>query len=94
MFYQVGKQKDADYKVNKIQYSYNDVKKIYEGLAGLIKTLDEKEVAANTSTTNHYLGYPNWNGRYIFKFLQEYLDDVCETVFSKHWKDITYKGEL
>jgi hypothetical protein len=55
---------------------------------------EEKEVAANTSTTNHYLGYPNWNGRYIFKFLQEYLDDACETVFSKHWKDITYKGEL
>ena len=41
MFYQVGKQKDAVNKVNEIQYSYNDVKKIYEGLAGLIKTLDE-----------------------------------------------------
>lgn len=41
MCYQVGEQKNADYKVNEIQYSYNVVKKIYEGLAGLIKTLDE-----------------------------------------------------
>ena len=41
MYYQVGEQKNADYKVNEIQYSYNAVKKIYEGLAGLIKTLDE-----------------------------------------------------
>ena len=29
-----------------------------------------------------------------FMFLQEYLDDVCETVFSIHWKDITYKCNL
>ena len=33
MCYQVGEQKNADYKVNEIQYSYNAVKKIYEGLA-------------------------------------------------------------
>ena len=29
-----------------------------------------------------------------FKFLQEYLDDACEIVFSKHWNEITYKGDL
>ena len=27
-------------------------------------------------------------------FYKEYLDDACETVFSKHWKDITYRGDL
>lgn len=41
MYYQIGEQKNAGYKVSDIQYSYNAVKKIYEGLAGLIKTLDE-----------------------------------------------------
>lgn len=41
MCYQVGEQRNADYKVNEIQYGYNAVKKIYEGLAGLIKSLDE-----------------------------------------------------
>ena len=43
-------------------------------------------------------GFGRWNELmtypFPFKFLQEYLDDACETVFSKHWKDITYKGEL
>ena len=43
-------------------------------------------------------GFGRWNELmtypFPFKFLQEYLDDVCEIVFSKHWKDITYKGEL
>ena len=43
-------------------------------------------------------GFGRWNELmtypFPFKFLQEYLDDICETVFSKHWKDITYKGEL
>ena len=41
MYYQVEEQKKANYKVNEIQYTYNTVNKIYEGLAGLIKTLDE-----------------------------------------------------
>ena len=41
MCYQIGEQKNANYKVDEIQYSYNAVKKIYEGLTGLIKTLDE-----------------------------------------------------
>ena len=43
-------------------------------------------------------GFGRWNELmtypFPFKFLQEYLDDACETVFSKHWKDITYRGEL
>ena len=26
---------------------------------------------------------------YPFKFLQEYLDDVCEIAFCKHWNEIT-----
>lgn len=43
-------------------------------------------------------GFGRWNELmtypFPFKFLQEYLNDACETVFSKHWKDITYKGEL
>lgn len=43
-------------------------------------------------------GFGRWNELmtypFPFKFLQEYLDDACETVFSKHWKDITYKGNL
>jgi len=43
-------------------------------------------------------GFGRWNELmtypFPFKFLQEYLDDACETVFSKHWKDITYSGVL
>ena len=43
-------------------------------------------------------GFGRWNELmtypFPFKFLQEYLDNVCETVFSKHWKEITYSGEL
>jgi hypothetical protein len=41
MNYQIGEQKNADYKVNDIQYSYNAVNKIFKGLEGLIKTLDD-----------------------------------------------------
>ena len=41
MSYRIEEQKKEDYKVNEIQYSYNAVKKIYNGLSGLIKTLDE-----------------------------------------------------
>ncbi len=43
-------------------------------------------------------GFGRWNELmtypFPFKFLQEYLDDACETAFSKHWDDITYKGPL
>ena len=43
-------------------------------------------------------GFGRWNELitypFPFKFLQEYLDNVCETVFSKHWKEITYSGKL
>ena len=44
------------------------------------------------------LGFGRWNEMmtypFPFKFLQEYLDDVCETSFSKHWKDVTYRSDL
>ncbi len=43
-------------------------------------------------------GFGRWNELmtypFPFKFLQEYLDDVCEISFSKHWKDITYSGKI
>lgn len=43
-------------------------------------------------------GFGRWNEMmtypFPFKFLQEYLDDVCETSFSKHWKDMTSRSEL
>lgn len=29
-----------------------------------------------------------------FKFLQEYLDDACETAYSKHWSDVTSTKDL
>jgi len=38
---------------------------------------------------NELMTYP-----FPFKFLKEYLDDACETVFSKHWQDITYTCDL
>lgn len=43
-------------------------------------------------------GFGRWNELmtypFPFKYLQEYLDNSCEIVFSKHWKDIIYNGEL
>lgn len=43
-------------------------------------------------------GFGRWNELmtypFPFKFLQEYLDKACKTVFSKHWSEITYKGRL
>lgn len=43
-------------------------------------------------------GFGRWNEMmtypFPFKFMQEYLDDVCETIFSKHWSEITYRGDL
>lgn len=35
---------------------------------------------------NEMMTYP-----FPFKFLQEYLDDVCEIAFCKHWEEISYK---
>lgn len=43
-------------------------------------------------------GFGRWNEMmtypFPFKFLQEYLDDVCETAFCKHWSEITFNGDL
>ena len=43
-------------------------------------------------------GFGRWNELmtypFPFKFLQEYLDDACETAFSKHWNEITNKCDL
>ena len=41
MQYQIGEQKKQDLRVAEIQYNYNYVKKVFEGLSGLIKTFDE-----------------------------------------------------
>lgn len=38
---------------------------------------------------NELMTYP-----FPFKFLQEYLDDACETTYSKHWKEITSNKNL
>lgn len=39
-------------------------------------------------------GFGRWNELmtypFPFKFLQEYLDDISEITFSKHWNQITY----
>lgn len=44
------------------------------------------------------LGFGRWNEMmtypFPFKFLQEYLDDATETAYSKHWSEITCKGDL
>ena len=44
------------------------------------------------------LGLGRWNEimtyPYPFKFLQEYLDNLSEQAFCKHWSDITSKGVL
>jgi hypothetical protein len=52
----------------------------------------------NEITAMLKFGFGRWNELmtypFPFKFLQEYLDDACETVFSKHWRDITYRGDL
>ena len=62
---------------------------------------DNPEVVSsdiNEITAMLKFGFGRWNELmtypFPFKFLQEYLDDACETVFSKHWRDITYKGDL
>ncbi len=41
MQYQIGEQKKQDVSVTEIQYSYIYVKKVFEGLSGLIKTFEE-----------------------------------------------------
>lgn len=62
---------------------------------------DNPEVVSsdiNEITAMLKFGFGRWNELmtypFPFKFLQEYLDDACETVFSKHWRDITYRGDL
>lgn len=43
-------------------------------------------------------GFGRWNEimtyPFPFKFLYEYLDDVSEISYSKHWSEITFKGDL
>ena len=43
-------------------------------------------------------GFGRWNELmtypFPFKFLQDYLDDACETVFPKHRSEITIRGDL
>ena len=43
-------------------------------------------------------GFGRWNEMmtypFPFKFLQEYLDDMAETTFSKHWCEITHRENL
>jgi len=43
-------------------------------------------------------GFGRWNEIMTypipFKFLQEYLDDLSETAYSKHWSEIGYKDNL
>ena len=43
-------------------------------------------------------GFGRWNEMmtypFPFKFLQEYLDDASEIAFSKHWSEITVKGQM
>ena len=39
--YHIGEQKQKGYKVKDLQYAYNAVKKTFEGLSSLVKTLDD-----------------------------------------------------
>ena len=62
---------------------------------------DNPEVVSsdiNEITAMLKFGFGRWNELmtypFPFKFLQEYLDDACDTLFSKHWRDITYRGDL
>lgn len=41
MFYHIGEQKQKGYRTNELQYAYNIVRKTYEGIASLVKTLDD-----------------------------------------------------
>jgi len=57
---------------------------------------DKEQVKKNVLEIFQMLkfGFGRWNEIMTyplpFKFLQEYLDDKTETVYSKHWNDITY----
>ena len=46
VYYVIGEQKSQGYNVKELQYGYGRTKKIYDGLAGLIKTQD----SANTKS--------------------------------------------
>lgn len=65
---------------------------LHKGNADMIES-NIREIASMLK-----FGFGRWNELmthpFPFKFLQEYLDDACETAFSKHWSEITYKGEL
>lgn len=41
MFYHIGEQKQKGYRTNELQYAYNIVRKTYEGISSLVKTLDD-----------------------------------------------------
>lgn len=88
---------NSDFKITR----YNKMDKMPR--ARRIFVLNENNHDAVSSDINEMaamlkFGFGRWNELmtypFPFKFLQEYLDDACETVFSKHWRDITYKGDL
>lgn len=88
---------NSDFKITR----YNKMDKMPR--ARRIFVLNENNHDAVSSDINEMaamlkFGFGRWNELmtypFPFKFLQEYLDDACETVFSKHWKDITYRGDL
>jgi len=61
---------------------------------------DDKQIKKDISEILQMLrfGFGRWNEIMTypipFKFLQEYLDDLSETVYSKHWNEIGYKDNL
>ena len=80
---------------------YNKMDKMPRARRIFVLNEDNPEAVSsdiNEITTMLKFGFGRWNELmtypFPFKFLQEYLDDACETVFSKHWKDITYRGDL
>ena len=80
---------------------YNKMDKMPRARRIFVLNEDNPEAVSsdiNEITTMLKFGFGRWNELmtypFPFKFLQEYLDDACETVFSKHWKDITFRGDL
>jgi len=61
---------------------------------------DDRQIAKDISEILQMLrfGFGRWNEIMTypipFKFLQEYLDDMSETAYSKHWIEIGYKDNL
>lgn len=88
---------NSDFKITQ----YNKMDKMPRARRIFVLNEDNPEAVSsdiNEITTMLKFGFGRWNELmtypFPFKFLQEYLDDACETVFSKHWKDITYRGDL